>query len=89
MQIEIPATQEHRLALHAKAEGYSDVERFVAAQLQQIAQQPTTEELGPVEEAAAREMIRRGEADINAGRTQDMEEALLELGKRRGYTLGE
>jgi len=34
-------------------------------------------------------MIERGEADMKSGRVQDMRQALLETGSKRGFTLDE
>jgi len=39
--------------------------------------------------AASEAMLRCGEDDLAAGRTQDMREALLALGEKRGYSLDE
>jgi len=39
--------------------------------------------------AASEALIRRGEDDLAAGRTQDMREALLALGEKRGFSLEE
>lgn len=85
MEIQITPSQQQRLALHAQAAGYANVEAFVAAQLDDLASQPTTDELPLVDETAAQEMNRRGEKDITAGRVRDMRNALTELGERRGY----
>lgn len=89
MQIQLTQVQQQRLALHAEAAGYVDVEEFVTAQLSDIAGQPTTDELPTVDGSTARALIRQGEEEIAAGKTQDMEQAFLDLGRRRGYQVEE
>jgi len=87
MQIDLSPNEEQRLARHAEAAGYDDVGRFLADQIADIARQPTTEEIASVDETAALQMIRRGEEELAAGQSRDMEAALLEMGRRRGYAV--
>jgi len=50
MQIEIPQSERKRLAQHAAAAGYGDVERYAAEHLLALAQEPTPDELPPLDE---------------------------------------
>ncbi len=88
MQIDLPTSDQARLAEHARAAGYDDVGRYAADSLIALAQHPTPSELAPIDAGAAEAMIRRGEEDLAAGRTRDMREALLELGAKRGFKAG-
>ena len=91
MKVDLPTDAETRLAEHAKAAGYDDVERYAAEHLLAIAQQPMLCELGPLTGQARAEslaMIEEGEADLAAGRTRDVREALLEIGQKFGFRTG-
>ena len=84
--IQISDDQFEKLAAVAQAAGYDDVPALISA----IAGEPIEDPRGPLSEeelAASLEMIRQSEADIAAGRTRDMREALLEIGKKHGFDL--
>jgi len=90
---QIPDEQYQKLTTAALAAGYDDVLAFIssladdAAVLQSV---PCSEvEMSKAEIAASETMIRCGEGDLAAGRTQDIREALLALGEKRGYSLEE
>jgi hypothetical protein len=92
MQIEITQAEQQRLIRLASAAGYEDVEQFVADHVSVLSQQPTPEELpllspGELEESLA--MCDRGMAEIDAGGGREAREALLEIGRKRGFNLGE
>jgi len=70
MQIELPQSEQERLAQHAAAAGYDDVERYAAEHLLALAQEPTPDELPPLgdeELQASLEMIDAGIKEIVAG----------------------
>ena len=90
MQIELPSSVEERLTAHAKAAGYDNVERYAVEHLQAIADQPTPPELTPLSDEQLAEslaMLRESEADLAAGRTQDMREALREIADKHGLQI--
>lgn len=84
MQIDVSAEHYDGLARHAAAAGYGNVEAFIAA----LANEPTADPRGALSE----EELRRSAADcdsgikaIEAGGGRDLREAILELGRQRGY----
>lgn len=88
MHIELPIVAEHRLAAHAKAAGYDDVQLFVAQHLSALAHQPTPEELPKLCEKQLKDslaMCDEGMAEAKVGGGQDAREALLELGRSVGF----
>jgi hypothetical protein len=84
MQIDISSEHYERLVHQAKAAGYVNLEGFIAA----LAEEPTADPRGPLTEDALRESAaecERGIAQIEAGGGRDVREALLTLGRERGY----
>jgi predicted transcriptional regulator len=84
--IQIPDDQFEKLTVIAQAAGYDDVPAFVKA----LADEPIEDPRGTLSEeerAASLEMIRESEADIAAGRTQDMREGLRQIAEKRGLTI--
>lgn len=84
----IPITDDQykKLVNVAKAAGYEDIPAFIGA----LANEPITDPRGPLTEKELREsvaMIRRGEEELVAGKYRDMKEALLEIGRKRGYSI--
>ncbi len=93
MEINIPTNEQQKLALQAAAHGYATVDAFVSELLTNVASlsdqatvfAPLTDE----QRSQSEELVRRGEDDLAAGRVQDMRQALQQLGRERGLTLGE
>lgn len=84
MQIDIPAEHYDGLARHAAAAGYGNVEAFIAA----LAEEPTADPRGPLTENELRRSAAecdRSIANIEAGAGRDLRQALLDLGRERGY----
>ena len=65
----------------------SDVSAFVEQAAKEALADPSFEPFTEADRQASEEIIARGEADLAAGRTQDMEDALLNMGEKRGYAL--
>lgn len=83
MQINLPNVVENLVLEKAAAAGYGeDVAAYVAHLIEADEPLPLSEDQRKQSEA----IIERGEADIAAGRTQDMREAMLQLGEKRGYS---
>ncbi len=85
MPTPIPDEQYLKLTTAAQAAGYADVSAFISS-LGDDAAQIQTESLSEAEITASESRICRGEEDLAAGRTQEMQEALLALGEKRGYS---
>ena len=84
--IQIPDDQFEKLAAAAQAAGYDDVPALISA----IAGEPIEDPRGELSEEELREsmeMIRRGEEDIGAGRTQPLREALEEIAQKSGLKI--
>ncbi len=88
MPTPIPDEQYQKLTTAALAAGYDDVSAFISS-LADDAAEVRSESLGEAEVAASESRICRGEEDLAAGRTQEMQAALLALGEKRGYSLEE
>jgi len=84
--IQMPDDQFEKLTTVVQAAGYDDVPAFINALTDEV----TVRQQAPMSKeqlAASEAMLRCGEADLAAGRTQDMRDALLALGEKRGYSL--
>ncbi len=88
MPTPIPDEQYQQLSTAAQAAGYNDVSAFISS-LANDAAVIRSESLSEAEIAASESRICRGEEDLAAGRTQEMQEALQALGEKRGYSLEE
>lgn len=66
---------------------HGDVSAFLELLAKEALVDPSFEPFTPSERAASETILARGEEDLAAGRTQDMRDALLDMGKRRGYSL--
>lgn len=93
MQIDMTDFQEQQLADRAAAHGYADVSAFVSQVLANIASlSDEAAVFAPLEEGQvirSEQLLQQGEADLAAGRVQDMREGLIKLGKSRGLSLDE
>jgi hypothetical protein len=90
MQIDIPQGAQARLAQLAVDAGYQSVELFVTEHVLALAHYPRVVNLGPLSEEELRASLDscdRGMAEIDAGGGRDAREALLEIGRRRGFSL--
>jgi hypothetical protein len=89
MEINISQPDQDLLAKHAAAAGYDNVEQYAAKQLIALAHYGNLE-FAPLNEDelnASLQMIKRGEEDIAAGRTQPMREALEEIAEQNGLNI--
>ena len=86
MQIDIPPTEHQALAKMAGDAGYDSVECFVAEHILSLAHHSVAP-MSEQELRASLEMCDRGMDEIDAGGGRDAREALLEIGRRRGYSL--
>ena len=84
--IQLPDDQYDKLAAVAQAAGYEDVAAFVSALAGDAVEDPRGT-LNEDELAASLAMIRDSEADIAAGRTQDMREALKQIAEKHGLSI--
>jgi len=85
MQINLPNDVDVVVQQKAAAAGFGeDVDAYIA---HLIVNDEPVEALTPEQLKESEAMLRRGEADMEAGRVQDMREALLEIGEKRGFTL--
>ncbi len=81
--IHLPDDQYESLTGLAKAAGHVDLQAF----LQALASEPAKDPCGPLSEqelADSLNMLQASEADIAAGRTQDMRQALREIAEEHG-----
>jgi hypothetical protein len=91
MQINLPPQQIQQLTQQATVAGYDSLETYVSDVLLRLAggshlaepSTPTEQEL-----AASLEMCDRGMNEINSGGGIDAREALLEIGRKRGFSPG-
>lgn len=84
MQIDVSAEHYEGLVRHAEAAGYSNVEAFIEA----LANEPIADPRGPLSEDELRRSAAEcdyGIATIEAGAGRDLREAMLEMGRQRGY----
>lgn len=84
MQIDISTAHYEGLARHAAAAGYGNVEAFIAA----LAAEPTADPRGPLSDDDLRRSAAecdQGIAAIEAGAGRDLRQAMLDLGRERGY----
>ncbi len=84
MSTPIPDDQFQKLTSAAQIAGYPDVSAFINA-LAEDAETVAGSHVSEANLAESESIIARGEADLAAGRTQDMREAFLDLGVKRGY----
>lgn len=87
MEINIPPAEQARLAQHAAAAGYDDVERYVKDHVLAIAHYPTPIEMPPLSDKelqASLEMCDRGMAEAEAGKGRDFREALDDIAEKHG-----
>ena len=87
MEINIPPAEQARLAQHAAAAGYDDVQRYVMDHVLAIAHHPTPLELTPPSEQelqASLEMCDRGMAEAEAGKGRDFRAALDDIAEKHG-----
>ncbi|TWT88578.1 hypothetical protein Mal64_20620 [Pseudobythopirellula maris] len=93
MQIDLSSSLEQRLVEQASAHGYASVEAYVGESLANVASLGegaiVFAPLNASQRDRSERLISRGEADLDAGRTCDMREGLLDQGASRGLTLGE
>lgn len=92
MQIDLPPSDEVRLAQHAAAAGYADVALWATDFLVAQAQMPIPAELSVLSDdelQASIELCERRVAEQKAGNSRDFREAMLDLGRKRGYSLPE
>ena len=78
MQIDIPLTEQQRLAVHAAEAGYDDVELFVTEHIRALAQQPSIAagpRLSPQQLEASLAVIDKSMAELEAGGGLSLEEA--------------
>ena len=78
MQIDIPQTEQQRLAIHAAEAGYDDVQLFVTEHVLALAQQPSVDELPkltPQELEESLAMIDKSMAEFEAGGGLTLEQA--------------
>ena len=90
MQIDIPQADADKLAQLATKAGYDSVELFVTEHVLTLAHHADPADLPPLSEEELRaslEMCDRGMAEIDAGGGRDARQALLEIGRRRGFSL--
>jgi hypothetical protein len=86
MQINIPQEQYDKLAELANAAGHVDVSAFIAA----LAAEATADPRGPMSDEELRMSAaecERGIAEIEAGGGRDFREAMIEIGRERGFSL--
>jgi hypothetical protein len=86
MQIDIPGDQYEKLTAKAQAAGYDGVPAFIKA----LADEPTDDPRGPLsaeELSASLDKLRESEADIAAGRTEDMRLALRQIAEEHGLKI--
>ncbi len=84
MHIDVSAEDYAGLVRHAVAAGYGNVEAFLAA----LADEPTADPCGMLSEDEVRRSAAECDAgirSIEAGVGRDLREAMLELGRQRGY----
>ncbi len=84
--IQLSDDQFEKLSTVVKVAGYEDVPSFLAA----IADEPTEDPCGELSETELREsveMIRRGNAAIEAGEGIDAEEAFRKIGEKHGFDI--
>ena len=84
MHIDVSAEDYAGLVRHAVAAGYGNVEAFLAA----LADEPTADPCGRLSEDEVRRSAAECDAgirSIEAGASRDLREAMLELGRQRGY----
>lgn len=72
--IELPDDEFERLEHVAQKAGYTDVSAFIRS----LVAQPTAG-LSQAELADSLDMLRESDADIQAGRTEDLRDALLQI----------
>ncbi|MCC7474673.1 MAG: hypothetical protein IT425_04715 [Pirellulales bacterium] len=78
MRIEIPQSEQQRLAMHAAEAGFDNVEQFVTDHIRSLAQQTLGTEhprLTPGELAASLALVDKSMAEFNAGGGLGLEEA--------------
>jgi hypothetical protein len=88
MQINIPQDQYDKLTQLAIAAGHEDVPAFIAS----LAAEPAADPRGTMNDTelrASAAACKRGIAEVNAGRGSDFRDAMLEIGRERGFSLPE
>lgn len=88
MQIDIPNDDYQKLVSKATAAGYDDVAAFVIA----LAGDQLRDPRGELDDAQLRASAAECEerhADVQAGRGRDFREAMLQLGRERGFVEGQ
>ncbi len=82
MQINLPSDAEALARQKAASAGFGDDISAYVAHLITVDEAGAENGLDP---QASEEILRRGEADLAAGRTYDMHAALLAMGKKKGF----